>query len=99
LANIRNELIAEPNTKVVLVTHGEGIKFLLDGAVDSRGRSYEAIVSALASQGVEFRVCNNTLNAFNIEPSKVILEAKVVPSGVAEVARLQAREGYVYIHP
>src|SRR5580700_3697767 len=71
LANIRNELIAEPNTKVVLVTHGEGIKFLLEGAVDSRGRSYEAIVSALASQGVEFRVCNNTLKAFDIDPSKV----------------------------
>jgi intracellular sulfur oxidation DsrE/DsrF family protein len=99
LANIHNELVAEPNTKVVLVTHGEGIKFLIDGAVDGRGRSYEAIVAALASQGVEFRVCNNSLKAYNIDPSKVILEAKVVPSGVAEVARLQAREGFVYIHP
>jgi intracellular sulfur oxidation DsrE/DsrF family protein len=57
------------------------------------------MVAALVSQGVEFRVCNNTLNAFNIEPNKVIQEAKVVPSGVAEVARLQSREGYVYIHP
>jgi intracellular sulfur oxidation DsrE/DsrF family protein len=99
LANIHNELVAEPNTKVVLVTHGEGIKFLIEGAVDSRGRSFEAIVAALASQGVEFRVCNNSLKGYNIDPAKVILEAKVVPSGVAEVARLQAREGFVYIHP
>ena len=99
LANVRNELRAEPNSKIVVVTHGEGIKFLLDGAVDSRNRQFEAIVSALASQGVEFRVCNNTLSAYGIAPSKVILEAKVVPSGVAEVARLQAREGYAYIHP
>jgi intracellular sulfur oxidation DsrE/DsrF family protein len=99
LANVRNELRAEPNSKIVVVTHGEGIKFLLDGAVDSRNRQFEAIVSALASQGVEFRVCNNTLNAFSIPTSKVILEAKVVPSGVAEVARLQSREGYAYIHP
>jgi intracellular sulfur oxidation DsrE/DsrF family protein len=99
LANIHNELVAEPNTKVVLVTHGEGIKFLIEGAIDGRGRSYEAIVAALASQGVEFRVCNNSLKGFNIDPAKVILEAKVVPSGVAEVARLQAREGYAYIHP
>lgn len=99
LANVHNELRAEPNTKITVVTHGDGIRFLLDGAVDSRGRSYEAMVAALVSQGVEFRVCNNTLNAFNIEPTKIIQEAKVVPSGVAEVARLQAREGYAYIHP
>jgi len=99
LVNIRNELLAEPDTKIVVVTHGEGIKFLLDGTIDSRGRSYEAIVSALVSQGVEFRVCNNTLTAFAIAPTKVIAEAKIVPSGVAEVARLQAREGYAYLHP
>jgi intracellular sulfur oxidation DsrE/DsrF family protein len=99
LANVHNELRAEPNSKIIVVTHGEGIKFLLDGAVDGRGRQFEAIVSALASQGVEFRVCNNTLNAYGIAANKVILEAKVVPSGVAEVARLQAREGYAYIHP
>lgn len=99
LANIRNELRAEPDTRIVVVTHGEGIKFLLDGATDSRGRAFEAIVAALASQGVEFRVCNNTLAAFNIAQTKVIPEAKVVPSGVVEVVRLQAREGYAYIHP
>jgi len=99
LVNVRNELRAEPNSKIVVVTHGDGVKFLLDGAVDSRGRQFEAIVSALASQGVEFRVCNNTLNGLNIPASKVILEAKVVPSGVAEVARLQSRESYAYIHP
>jgi len=28
-----------------------------------------------------------------------LLETQVVPSGVAEVARLQAREGYVYLRP
>jgi len=27
------------------------------------------------------------------------MEAKVVPSGVAEVARMQAKEGYVYLKP
>jgi hypothetical protein len=32
-------------------------------------------------------------------PDAVIMEAKVVPSGVAELARLQAKEGYVYIKP
>jgi len=27
------------------------------------------------------------------------MEAKIVPSGVAEVAKLQAREGFVYLRP
>jgi intracellular sulfur oxidation DsrE/DsrF family protein len=99
IANARNEMIAEPNTKIVVVTHGEGIKFLLDGAVDNRGRSFAAMVAALASQGVEFRICNNTLTAFKVPTTSVISDAKIVPSGVAEVARLQAREGYAYLHP
>ena len=99
LVNARNELRAEPDTRIVIVTHGEGIRFLLVGAVDGRGRSFEAIVAALAAQGVEFRVCNNTLEGLNIAPSKVIAAAKIVPSGVAEVVRLQAREGYAYFQP
>jgi intracellular sulfur oxidation DsrE/DsrF family protein len=37
-------------------------------------------------------VCRFTLERRNIEPAKVISDAKIVPSGVAEVARLQALE-------
>jgi uncharacterized protein len=99
LVNIRNHLKADPNAKIVVVALGDGIKFLLDGATDRNGRSYDAMVGALASQGVEFRVCNNTLEAHGVPASRVILEAKIVPSGVAEIARLQAKEGYVYLRP
>ena len=56
-------------------------------------------MSALAARGVEFRVCNNTLTSRNIDPGKLLMETKIVPSGVAEVARLQAKEGYVYLKP
>lgn len=35
----------------------------------------------------------------DITKDKVAMEATIVPSGVAEVARLQAKEGFVYIHP
>jgi intracellular sulfur oxidation DsrE/DsrF family protein len=44
-------------------------------------------------------VCNNTLVTRKIDKSKVIAEASIVPSGVAEAARLQAREGFVYLRP
>ena len=99
LASIRNHLRAEPDTKIVVVALGEGIRFLLKGAAERNGRPFDAAVSALARQGVEFRVCNNTLTAHNVAPSELVPEMTLVPAGVAEIARLQAREGYAYIRP
>ena len=99
LGNVRNHLNADPSAKIVVVTHGAGIDFLLDGAKDSKGREFSGMVSDLTAKGVQFRVCNNTLVSRNIDPSKVSMEAKIVPSGVSEVARLQAKEGYVYLKP
>ncbi|WP_369952042.1 DsrE family protein [Limnohabitans sp. TS-CS-82] len=99
LGNVRNHLSADPSAKIVVVTHGLGIDFLLDGAKDSKGREFSGVVSDLSGKGVQFRVCNNTLVSRNIDPSKVSMDAKIVPSGVAEVARLQAKEGYVYLKP
>ncbi|MEZ5663760.1 MAG: DsrE family protein [Burkholderiaceae bacterium] len=97
--NIRNHLNADPTAKIVVVGHGAGIDFLLEGAKTPKDQPFAGNVSDLASKGVEFRVCNNTLVSRNIDASKVALEAKVVPSGVAEVAKLQANEGYVYLRP
>ena len=94
-----NHLNADPKARIVVVTHGPGIDFLLQDAKDSRGREFSSPVSDLAGRGVEFRVCNNTLETRSIPASKLLFEAKIVPSGVAEVARLQAAEGYVYLKP
>ena len=99
LNNIQNHLSAEPKARIVVVTHGPGIDFLLDSAKDSKGREFSASVSSLSGKGVEFRVCNNTLVTRNIDPAKLLMESKIVPSGVAEVAKLQAREGFVYLKP
>ena len=99
LGNVRNHLSADPSAKIVVVTHGAGIEFLLDGAKDSKGREFTGSVSELVAKGVQFRVCNNTLSSRNIDPSKVYMDAKIVPSGVSEVARLQSKEGFVYLKP
>ena len=99
LGNVRNHLNADATAKITVVTHGPGIDFLLDGAKDNKGREFSGMVSDLAGKGVQFRVCNNTLTSRNIDPNKVSMEAKIVPSGVAEVARLQAKEGFVYLKP
>lgn len=97
--NIRNHLSADPKAKIIVVTHGAGIDFLLDGAVNATGQPFTGAIGELTGRGVEFRVCNNTLVSRSISPDKVAMEAKIVPSGVAEVARLQAREGFVYLRP
>jgi len=97
--NIRNHLAADPTAKIVVVTHGSGIDFLLDGAQAPNGAPFAGNVSDLASKGVEFRVCNNTLVSRNISKDKLVMEAVVVPSGVAEVAKLQANERFVYLKP
>ena len=99
IGNICNHLNAEPSTRIVVVTHGRGIDFLLEGATNDKGQAFESAVADLAGRGVQFRVCNNTLVGRDIPKEKVIMEAKIVPSGVAEVARLQAQEHFVYLRP
>jgi uncharacterized protein len=99
LRNVKNHLDAEPGAKIVVVTHGPGIDFLLDGAKDKNGNPFDATVDTLQARGVEFRVCNNTLVSRKIDPKRVIPQAKIVPSGVAEIGRLQATEHYVYLKP
>ena len=56
-------------------------------------------VSDLSNQGVRFAACNNTMQNRKITRDRLVMEAVVVPSGVAEVARLQAKEGHVYLKP
>lgn len=99
LRNIRNHLNASPKAKIVVVTHGPGIDFLLEDAQDKNGNPYEVIVQELFNRGVKFRVCNNTLASRSIDKNKVIPEATIVPSGVAEIARLQIQEGHAYLKP
>lgn len=99
MANIRNHLAADPTAKIVVVTHGLGIDFLLEGATNQMEQPFAGAIGDLASKGVEFRVCNNTLQARKIDPNRLVMEAKIVPSGVAETARLQAKEGFVYLRP
>lgn len=99
LNNIRNHLAADPSAKIVVVTHGLGIDFLLQGATNQMEQPFAAAISELVNRGVEFRVCNNTLTSRKLEANKLVMEAKVVPSGVAEVATMQAKQGFVYLRP
>ena len=99
LGNVRNHLAADPTAKIAVVGNGAGIDFMLNGAKDTKGAEFSGNIGDLASKGVSFRVCNNTLHTRKIPKEDVILDAVVVPSGVAEATNLQYREGYAYICP
>jgi intracellular sulfur oxidation DsrE/DsrF family protein len=97
--NVKNHLSANPQATIVMVTHGKGIDFLLEGATDKDGNPYDVKVQELRAKGVTFDVCNNTLVGRKIDPKKVIPEAVIVPSGVAEISMLQSQQNYVYLKP
>jgi intracellular sulfur oxidation DsrE/DsrF family protein len=99
LRNVRNHLSVDPKAKIVFVSHAAGIDFLMKGAKDKNGNPFEVTVQDLESKGVEFRVCEITLKSRNIDKSQLIDDVKYVPSGVAEVTRLQIEEGYAYLKP
>jgi len=97
LRNLANHLEASPNATVVVVAHNDGVDFLLRGTRDESGQLFEPAVAALKSRGVDFRICGNTLTRRQIDTARIIPAATLVPSGVAEISRLQTQEGYAYL--
>lgn len=57
------------------------------------------IVVVAHARGVRFDVCEITLRNRKLSKDQFIGEVTWVPSGVAEVTRLQQREGYAYLKP
>jgi intracellular sulfur oxidation DsrE/DsrF family protein len=99
LANVRNHLRDDPTTRIVVVANGRGIDWLLKDAVDPAGVPYAPALEELSAVGVQFKVCRNTLTARQLGDEAVAQPVGVVQAGVGEIARLQARQGYVYIKP
>lgn len=99
LRNIGNHLEVNPKAKIVVVSHALGVDFLMKGAKDKNGNKYEDIVERLKMRGVQFDVCEITLRNRKLKKDQFIEYATYVPSGVAEVTRLQQREGFAYLRP
>jgi intracellular sulfur oxidation DsrE/DsrF family protein len=98
LRNIRNHLDTEPTTKITVVTHADGVDFLLEGAKDANGSPFAGPVAALVARGVTFEICEITLKNRNLKKEQFLQEAEFTPSGVARIAKLQLA-GQAYIKP
>ncbi len=111
LRNIQNHInaVGAENLDFKVVLHGNGLSMLLDPAAMSHVKGFKtangnqdmtAKVANLKNQGVEFAICKNTMTGRKVELSDLydVDEADIVPSGVAELSKLQ-QEGYTYVKP
>ena len=101
LRNIRNHLDVAPDTKITVVTHANGVDFLMDGAKDTKDPNidYDSLVSSLKARGVTFEICEITLRNRNLKKEQFNMDATFTPSGVVRIGRLQSRENFAYIKP
>lgn len=99
MRNIQNHInaVGAKNLDLKVVIHGNGI-FLLKTA--KQPGKVQTAVANLKSQNVKFQVCANTLKGKKIKMDALyeVFDEDIVPSGVAELAHLQAK-GYTYIKP
>jgi intracellular sulfur oxidation DsrE/DsrF family protein len=100
LRNIRNHLDIALQTKIIVVTHANGVDIMMEGAKDKKnGIEYAPLVGALKSRGVRFEVCEITLKNRNLKKDQFVLDTDYTPSGVVRVADLQSQERFAYIKP
>jgi hypothetical protein len=71
----------------------------MKGAKTAKGNEFRGMVEDLELQGVQFRVCEITLRERGLRREQFLPLVRFVPSGVAEIARMQNKEGYAYIRP
>jgi intracellular sulfur oxidation DsrE/DsrF family protein len=98
LRNIRNHLDVDPSARITVVTHANGVDFLMEGAKDPNGGAFAGPVAALVARGVKFEICEITLKNRNLKKEQFVQEADFTPSGVVRIAKLQLG-GSAYIKP
>ena len=112
LRNIQNHInaVGAENLDLKVVLHGNGLALLLEPEALARLSKFKnanadevmtAKISTLKDQGVSFHVCNNTIRGRKVSYEDDLYDVHaedIVPSGVAELAKLQAM-GYTYIKP
>lgn len=99
LKNVHNHIdaVGKEHVEIRVVNHGDGVGLLQDAAKDP---ALAGQLDELKKLGVRFLVCRNTLSERHLDWHTLygVAEADLVPSGAAELARLQGL-GFAYIHP
>jgi intracellular sulfur oxidation DsrE/DsrF family protein len=112
LRNIQNHInaVGAENMDVKVVLHGNGLALLVNPDSLAKLPKFKhanadekmtARIDGLKNQGVSFNVCANTVRGRKVDMETDLHDVDkedIVPSGVAELAHLQA-QGYTYIKP
>lgn len=112
LRNIQNHInaVGAENLDLKVVLHGHGLAMLLEPDSLEKLKKFKhanandnmtAKIDGLKDQGISFNVCANTIKGRKVDLETDLYNVEssdIVPSGVAEVARLQAL-GYAYVKP
>jgi intracellular sulfur oxidation DsrE/DsrF family protein len=110
LRNIQNHInaVGAENLDLKVVLHGNGVSMVVDPEYlaetkmeeGNADENMQAKIAGLKQQGVDFQICANTLRGRNISRDALYDTANenIVPSGVAELSRLQ-QMGYTYVKP
>ena len=112
LRNVQNHInaVGKENLDLRVVMHGNGVSMVLlpDALEKVKGfknanatPQMQATIDGLKDQGVQFKVCANTLTGRKVDMDNdlyMVEHPDIVPSGVAELGILQA-QGYAYIKP
>ncbi len=100
MRNIQNHInaVGAKNLDLRVVMHGKGFTLLKRANEDPK---FQSKVDTLKRQGIKFNICANTLRGKKVNYKTQLHDVSkrdIVPSGVAEIAHLQA-QGYAYIKP
>lgn len=97
LKNFANHLdaVGDSRMDIKVVSHGDGVKLFQNPDAE-----LAKSIDALRVRNVQFLICRNTLTERKIDWKTLhgVKEADLVPSGVAELVRLQ-QKSYIYVHP
>ncbi|WP_111639019.1 DsrE family protein [Marinomonas shanghaiensis] len=96
LANVRNlvKVVDNASSNIVVLSNAKAV-LVFD---DSASLTHVHLMQELSRQGVEFSVCQNSLNGVGIAIDLLPEYVKVVPVGVLSLIEKQA-DGFAYIKP
>jgi len=112
LGNVQNHInaVGAENLDFKVVLHGNGLALLIypDSLLNlpkfkhaNATDQMTSKIDGLKNQGVVFNVCENTVKGRNVSVENDLYgvsQSDIVPSGVAELSKLQM-QGYTYIKP
>ena len=97
ITNIKNFIkdIGVGNADIEILANGNAVAIFKDS------NEYKEILdqlSEITAKGVCIAVCNNALNAHEVNKEALPSFAKAVPAGITEIVKKQM-DGYAYIKP